>query len=236
MDLITALPAKARTFVDDSPWLALGTAVVLVLITRMLAQTVRSRAVASRLASRARMKRAARDAKRAARDVPALLAALPDAARCDEILALTATELRDALRDRNYTSVEVTTLYVDVFVVCGVCACVCIQTSSSAQCCACQSTLCSYIARCIAITERINCITEDMFEEALEAARDSDVRLQSGDASLIRPLGAFVVVIANTVDVLACHLLMLHNVHSQTKTPYRGTANEHQGELLVEGV
>ena len=48
-----------------------------------------------------------------------------------------------------------------------------------------------------------------MFEEALEAARDSDVRLQSGDASLIRPLGAFVVVIANTVDVLACHLLML---------------------------
>lgn len=123
MDLITGLPAKARTFVDDSPWLALGTAVVLVLITRMLAQTVRSRAVASRLASRARMKRAARDAKRAARDVPALLAALPDAARCDEILALTATELRDALRDRKYTSVEVTTLYVDVCVVCArVCA------------------------------------------------------------------------------------------------------------------
>lgn len=75
-----------------------------------------------------------------------------------------------------------------------------------------------------------------MFEEALEAARDSDVRLQSGDASLIRPLGVFVVVIANTVDVLACHLLMLHHVPSSTKTPYRGTANEHQRELLVEGV
>lgn len=134
MDLITALPAKARTFVDDSPWLALGTAVVLVLITRMLAQTVRSRAVASRLASRARMKRAARDAKRAARDVPALLAALPDAARCDEILALTATELRDALRDRKYTSVEVTTLYVDVCMVCVWCVCASHQQLTSLLC------------------------------------------------------------------------------------------------------